>query len=67
MDLVVNGKKTEVGECHSVAQLVAELELTSAVVAVELNRRIIPRRQHETTTLSSGDEVEIVTLVGGGT
>jgi len=37
-----------------------------AACAVEVNRRVIPRRDHATATLVDGDRIEIVTLVGGG-
>jgi thiamine biosynthesis protein ThiS len=33
---------------------------------VEVNRKVVPRRQHAEHTLRDGDTVEIVTLVGGG-
>ena len=39
---------------------------TFGAVAVEVNTEIVPRNEFATTILSSGDEVEIVTLVGGG-
>lgn len=35
-------------------------------VAVELNAEIVPHNQFGQTQLESGDEVEVVTLVGGG-
>jgi len=34
--------------------------------AVEVNRRVVPRRDHAATLLQDGDSIEIVTLVGGG-
>jgi thiamine biosynthesis protein ThiS len=33
---------------------------------VELNRRIVPRSRYAATSLADRDELEIVTLVGGG-
>ena len=42
------------------------LELNAAHVAVEVNRELIPREQHQQYRLSAGDQLEIVTLVGGG-
>jgi sulfur carrier protein len=33
---------------------------------VELNQDIVPRSQHEGTTLSDGDQVEVVHAIGGG-
>jgi thiamine biosynthesis protein ThiS len=50
----------------TVAALVAHLNLANTAVAVELNRRLIPKRLHATTPLADGDTLEVVTLVGGG-
>jgi len=46
--------------------LLSELQLTPKLVAVEVNREVVSRRLHETHVLCAGDEVEVVTLVGGG-
>jgi thiamine biosynthesis protein ThiS len=35
-------------------------------VAVELNRQLVPRAQFAQRMLAEGDELEVVTLVGGG-
>jgi thiamine biosynthesis protein ThiS len=40
--------------------------LAEKPVAVEHNLQVVPRARHEQTTLSEGDRLEIVTLVGGG-
>jgi thiamine biosynthesis protein ThiS len=42
------------------------LGLERAAVAVEVNRQVVPRREHEQAELADGDTVEVVTLVGGG-
>jgi thiamine biosynthesis protein ThiS len=34
--------------------------------AVEVNRMLVPKRRHEQHMLLEGDQVEIVTFVGGG-
>jgi thiamine biosynthesis protein ThiS len=39
---------------------------TGRPVAVEHNRRVVPRAEHATVRLNHGDTVEIVTFVGGG-
>jgi len=62
----VNGDSQEVTENASVTDLLQLLELNSAHVAVEVNRELIPREQHQQYRLSAGDQLEIVTLVGGG-
>jgi thiamine biosynthesis protein ThiS len=65
-NLTVNGQPRPVEQLPTVTQLVRQLGLAGKPVAVEVNRRLVPRKQHEQTQLKEGDVVEIVTLVGGG-
>ncbi|MGD9127698.1 MAG: sulfur carrier protein ThiS [Planctomycetia bacterium] len=50
----------------TVAALLAELNMADRPVAVEVNRELVTRAEHESCPLNEGDIVEIVTLVGGG-
>jgi sulfur carrier protein len=65
MTVTVNGQPRELPEGTTVLQLIAQHDLTPQKVAVELNRRLIRAEKYE-TVLKAGDEVEIVTFVGGG-
>lgn len=49
----------------TVTQLIQQHDLAPQKVAVELNRRLIRTEKYD-TVLKAGDEVEIVTFVGGG-
>ncbi|GDY11780.1 sulfur carrier protein ThiS [Planctomycetota bacterium] len=62
----MNGEARELPDGTSVADLISALGLTGARVAVERNRDLVRRAEHGTTRLSEGDQVEVVTLVGGG-
>ena len=64
--IVVNGERREVPEGTTLRELVELFELAHAHVAVELNRRIVQRTRQHDTKLAAGDEIELVTLVGGG-
>lgn len=66
MRVRLNGEEREVAPNLTVAELVEELQLSPRQVAVELNRELVPRARREATRLSEGDEIEVVTLVGGG-
>lgn len=66
MRVTVNGEPKEIREHLSVAELLEELQANRGACAVEVNRQLVPRRQHADRRLAEGDEVEIVTLVGGG-
>ncbi|OWK46322.1 sulfur carrier protein ThiS [Fimbriiglobus ruber] len=50
----------------TVADLIRQLEKNPRQLAVELNRKVVPRADHAATELRDGDAIEIVTLVGGG-
>jgi thiamine biosynthesis protein ThiS len=65
MQITVNGQKMQVPDGCTLADLIAIHQLTPDKVAVELNRRIIRTAAYD-TVLNPGDEVEIVTFVGGG-
>jgi thiamine biosynthesis protein ThiS len=62
----VNGQSREVARGTTVAALVVELKLPSKFLAVERNRDVVPRARHAETVLADGDQLEVVTLVGGG-
>jgi thiamine biosynthesis protein ThiS len=66
MKVTINGEPTDLPEGATILQMLECLKLTTGRVAVEVNREIVTRSRHETTTLNPGDTVEIVTLVGGG-
>ncbi|HVU02098.1 MAG TPA: sulfur carrier protein ThiS [Polyangiaceae bacterium] len=66
MKLTVNGEAKQVPDGITVRGLVVHLGLTEGPVAVERNREVVPRAEHESTALADGDVVEIVHFVGGG-
>jgi thiamine biosynthesis protein ThiS len=66
VQITFNGQAQDVRSEVTVAQLLADLQLAPKLVAVEVNREVVPRRLHESHVLRPGDEVEVVTLVGGG-
>jgi sulfur carrier protein len=66
MKLTVNGQPQEVPDVRSVKGLIEHLGLTDGLVAVECNRVVVPRADHERTLLHQDDVVEIVHFVGGG-
>lgn len=51
---------------RSVAALLADLGIDTRLVAVERNRAVVKRALYIDTQISAGDEIEIVSFVGGG-
>lgn len=66
MRLNVNGKPTELPDRITVRELLEHMGLGGQPAAVEVNRELVPKREHATRTVNEGDRVEVVTLVGGG-
>jgi sulfur carrier protein len=66
MEITVNGTVRDVPEGLTVQALVEHLGLGGGPVAVEVNREIVPRAEHASRRVASGDAIEIVHFVGGG-
>jgi sulfur carrier protein len=66
MRVQVNGEEREVAEGLTLDQLLDTLKIERARVAVEVNAEVVRKAQHAATHLKAGDQIEIVTFVGGG-
>ena len=64
--VTVNGEPQALAVGSTVADLVATLDLQGRRVAVECNQEIVPKAEHASTPLQSGDVLEIVHAIGGG-
>ena len=66
MQVRVNGKPIVVPDGCTVAALLERVQQDPGRVAVERNQDIVPRAHFAASILADGDQVEIVTFVGGG-
>ena len=66
MQLTVNGKQERLERVSTVKDLLIHFDLPPLRVAIEVNRELVPRGEFDQTALREGDQVEIVTFVGGG-
>jgi thiamine biosynthesis protein ThiS len=66
MNLIINGEDRQFDSALTVAALLDRLGMKPDRVAVELNRKLVPREGWGTTQLSDDDKIEIVHFVGGG-
>jgi len=64
--IYVNGDAREFSSPLSLADLIAQLDLPPARIAVELNRGVVRRSDWSNTELRDDDQIEIVHFVGGG-
>ena len=66
ISILCNGQTREVAAGTTVAQLVSDLGIAERKFAVERNREVVSRERLDEVQLEEGDELNIVTLVGGG-
>jgi thiamine biosynthesis protein ThiS len=66
LEITVNGESRQIREGTTIAGLLEDLGFGDARVAVERNRDVIPRDRHSEVELLDGDQLEVVTFVGGG-
>jgi thiazole synthase len=62
----VNGEHRRVRKGMTIAELALDLGLDPDKVAVERNLEVVPRSTLAGVVVESGDDLEIVTFVGGG-
>ena len=66
LTISLNGVEHRVESTISVAALLAQNGYANRKVAVEINREIVPKSEHEQRLVEDGDRVEIVHALGGG-
>ena len=66
MLIQLNGESREVQDLTTLDDLVRELSLAPARIAIELNHEVVRRDKWAQTPLAERDRLEIVHFVGGG-
>ena len=64
--ITVNAETKPIQPGTTLRAIIISMGLEKNAVAAEVNGTLVPRRQHETHVLQAGDNVELVSLVGGG-
>ena len=66
IQIIVNGRNVEIESEMTIEQLLDTVEVPPNYLAVELNAHVVPREEYGDKIVKAGDDVEVVTLVGGG-
>ena len=66
ISISVNGEQHLTAEGQTILELLGQLRIDPARVAVELDRRIVKQPRWGDTVVAAGAEIEIVQFVGGG-
>ena len=66
MHVQINGKATDVEPGMTLADFIAQKGLKPEAVVIEHNGTILPRERWREVALTSADQLQIVSFVGGG-
>ena len=66
MNILLNNKPVKLFDGSTVKKLLENKNIKNKYYAVEINRKIIPKSDHETYIIKEGDRIEIITAIGGG-
>ena len=64
--ITVNGKQMQIIPNFSLKSLITKLKMPLNKIAIELNKKIIDKKQISKINLQKGDKIEIVHFIGGG-
>ena len=64
--LTLNGAAREFPSGTTVSQMLEALGMQPELVAVEINRELVRKRDFGSRPVAAGDQIEIVEFVGGG-
>ena len=67
MHIQVNGDNRDIEEGSTVSDLLGALKLRADQVAVEINLKILDRKEFDGMVLQEDDRIEILSFIGGGT
>ncbi len=66
MNIKINGKEETVDKATNIAELILEKGISSERIVVEHNFKITSKEGWPHLALSEGDNIEIVSFMGGG-
>ena len=66
IEIKVNGQAVSISQPMPVEQVLDTVDVPPNYLAVEVNAEVVPREAYGSRMIQSGDELEVVTLVGGG-
>ncbi len=66
MQITINGEKKTFQNELNLTELLENLSLPDERIAVELNKKVVRKKDWESVKIENADKIEIVHFVGGG-
>ena len=64
--IYINGKKTLVERGIKLSKLIKDFKIPIKKVAIEINQKIVNKKQKNIINIKKDDKIEIVHFIGGG-
>ena len=66
MNIILNNELDEVLDGITIKELLDDKKIKTNYIAIEINKKIIPKSSYYKHELKEGDKIEIITAIGGG-
>ena len=66
MNIILNNESDEVHDGITIKELLDDKKIQTQYIAIEINKKIIPKSSYYKHELKEGDKIEIITAIGGG-
>ena len=66
MNIVLNNESNQVHDGITIEELLDVKKIHTKYIAIEINKKIIPKSSYYKHELKEGDRIEIITAIGGG-
>ena len=66
MNIILNNESEEVHDGITIEELLDDKKIYTQYIAIEINKKIIPKSSYYKHELKEGDKIEIITAIGGG-
>ena len=66
IQIYINGKKKNINVNYNLINILEDFSLQNKLVAIELNRVVVPKSKYKTKRINKNDRIEILELIGGG-
>tara|TARA_E500000178_G_scaffold341898_1_gene386369 strand:+ start:1503 stop:1718 length:216 start_codon:yes stop_codon:yes gene_type:complete len=66
IQIYINGKKKNINVNDNLNNILEDFSIKNKLVAIELNKEVVPKSKYKTKRISQNDRIEILELIGGG-
>ncbi len=66
IQIYINGKIKNINTNYSLINILEDFSLKNKLIAIEVNKEVVPKSKYKTKRINHNDKIEIVELIGGG-